>query len=167
MKRTLVRSILGAVLPLLILVGGVRTIVSAQSEDSNSNGRQDRIVGLWNIQTAVFNCTTGAQLASFRALHQYASGGTAVVVPSTNPAAQTTHLGVWRYVDKNQYQLDFKMFRFDATGTNIGWTVVKTDVTMNEDATEYTGSGQAELFDVNGNSLGKSCPVFAGIRFQR
>jgi len=76
-------------------------------------------------------------------------------------------MGIWRHVERNKYKLDFKMFRFDANGNNIGWTVVKANVAINENATGYAGSGQAEVFDANGNKVGMSCPAFTGTRFSQ
>ncbi len=73
-------------------------------------------------------------------------------------------MGVWRHVQWNDYKLALKMFRFDAAGNNIGWIIIRAAVAINEDATGYAGSGQAEIFDSNGNIVGKSCPIFAGTR---
>jgi len=152
----------GTVLLLIMLVGGLQTALSAQSE----NARQNRIVGVWDVQVAVHNCTTGAPMGSFRALHKYELGGTAQIVPATNPAALSPHVGVWKANHKNTYRLVFKMFRFDPAGNNIGWIVVRNDVAINEDASGYAGSGQADIFDSNGNLIGTSCPVFTGVRLE-
>jgi len=155
-----VRKKIGTILILLALVGGAQTIVSAQDVEA----RHSRIVGLWDVQVTNFNCGTGIPLVSFRALHKYERGGTAQVVPATNPALLSAHMGVWRHVSGNNYQLTFKVFRFDAAGNNVGWIVAKSNVAINEDATGYAGSGQAEIFDTNGNSVGMSCPAFTGTR---
>jgi hypothetical protein len=155
------------VLPLLVLVGCVQTIVSAQSVSApHLSARHYRIVGLRNVQVTNFNCSTGASLASFRGLHKYELEGTAQVVPSTNPALLSAHMGIWRHVQKNDYQLAFKMFRFDEAGNNTGWVIVRSDIVIDEAATAYAGSGKAEVFDSNGNSLGTTCPAFTGTRFQ-
>jgi hypothetical protein len=152
---------LGAVFTLLMLVCGMQTVVSAQSV----NAYQNRIVGVWDVQVTTFNCSTGATLASFRGLHKYELGGTAQIVPATNPTALSAHVGVWKHVRGNDYQLAFKMFRFDAAGNNIGWQIVRFDVAINEDATQEAGSGQAEVFDANGNKVATTCPAFTGTRF--
>jgi hypothetical protein len=156
-----IRGNLGTVLLLLVLVGGMPDLVSAQSV----NARENRIVGLWDVQVTNFNCATGVPLANFRALHKYELGGTGQVVPATNPTALSAHMVVWRHVQGNQYQMTVKMFRFDAAGNNIGWVIIKSDVAITDDATGYAGEGQAEIFDSNGNSVGGTCPVFAGTRF--
>ena len=160
MKKTILKSILRTV-ALLMLVGGMRTIVSAESV----NARHNRIVGLWDVQVTVFNCSTDVPLASFQGLHKYELGGTAQVVPATNPATLSAHMGIWRHVQQNDYRLAFKMFRFDSAGNSIGWIIVKNNVAINEDATEYTGWGQAEIFNSNGDSVGTTCPTFTGTRF--
>ncbi len=149
------------VLFLLVLAGGAPTLASAQSVMASPN----RIVGLWDVQASNFNCATGALLASFPGLHKYELGGTAQVVPATNPALLSAHTGIWRHVQGDNYQLTFKMFRFDAAGNNIGWIVVNFNVAINEDATAEAGSGQSEVFDSNGNHLATTCPTFTGTRF--
>jgi len=158
-----IRRQLGTVLLLIVLVGSVQTLALAEDLDSHDN----RIVGLWDVQVNNFICGTAVSVASFRGLHKFERGGTAQVVPATNPALLSAHMGIWRHVERNKYKLDFKMFRFDANGNNIGWTVVKANVAINENATGYAGSGQAEVFDANGNKVGMSCPAFTGIRFSQ
>ncbi len=162
-----IRWKLGTVLLLLMLVGGVQTTASAQSEAAhhNRNARHNRIVGVWDAQISVNDCNTGALLFRFLGLHKYELGGTAQVVPATNPAPLSAHAGIWRHLQGNNYQLAFKMFRFDAAGNNIGWQIVRFDVAINEDATAEAGSGQAEIFDSNGNKVAMSCPTFTGTRF--
>src|SRR5215470_14756981 len=111
-----IRRKLGAKLVLLILVAGVQTIAPAQSVDArpNNNARHNRIVGVWDVQVTVLNCSTRTQIATFPGLHKYERGGTAQVVPGgNNPTGLSAHMGIWRPVGKNQYQLAFKMFRYD------------------------------------------------------
>ena len=162
-----VRRKLGTLLLLSVLVGGMQTITLAQdaAAHNNNNARHNRIVGVWDVQVDVLDCTAGTQLASFRGLHKYELGGTAHVVPATNPALLSAHVGIWRHVHRDNYQLSFKMFRFDGAGNNVGWNVVKFDVAMNQDATAVAGSGQSEVFDSDGNLLATTCPAFTGTRF--
>jgi WD40 repeat protein len=162
MKQAASVSILRAALVLLMVVAGTQTILSAQITPSNLK----TIVGVWDVQVTVLNCSTGDPIASFRGLHKYELGGTAQVVPSTNPAALSPHVGVWTSVGKDKYQLNFKMFRFDPAGNYIGWTVVRNNIAISKDATLYAGSGQATVYDLNGNPVGASCPKFMGTRFQ-
>ena len=148
------------VLVALFLLLGMQTLVSADTKARN------RIVGVWETQVTILNCSTGDPIANFRGLNKYELGGTGQVVPATNPAALSAHMSIWSYVSGNDYQLAFKMFRFDAAGNYIGWVIVRFNVAINDEATELTASGLAELFDSNGNSVGMSCPTFNGTRFR-
>jgi hypothetical protein len=158
-----IRKKLGTTLFLMMLVGGMQTFVWAQSANAGPN----RIVGVWDAQIKNLDCKTGDVLASFPGLHKYELGGTAQVVPATNPALLSAHAGIWRHVDGRHYQLTFKMFRFDAAGNNVGWNVVKFNVAINDDATAEAGSGRSEVFDSEGNKLATTCPTFTGTRFVR
>jgi hypothetical protein len=155
-------STLRFVLALAILVGGAQTILSAQSPA----GGPTSIVGVWDVQVNLLNCNTGDLIASFPALHKYELGGTLQVVPSTNPAVLSAHVGVWKATSKDHYDMAFKMFRFDGAGNNIGWAVLRNDIAISKDATLYAGSGQATFYDLNGNPVGVSCPTFTGTRFK-
>ncbi len=162
MKNNSLQSRLRTVLALLMVTLGVQTLAPAQSV----NAQENRIVGVWNAQVAILNCATGTTMFSFRGLNKFELGGTAQVVPATNPTALSAHVGIWSYVQDNNYKLTFKMFRFDAAGNNIGWQIVRFDLVVNEDATQYAGSGKAEVLDSNGNVVGTTCPVLTGMRFQ-
>jgi hypothetical protein len=161
-----IRKKLGTLLLLLMLVGGVHTLASAQSVNApQDRAHQNRIVGLWDAQITNYDCSTGTALASFRGLHKYELGGTAQIVPATNPALLSAHAGIWRHVRGNNYKLTFKMFRLDAAGNSVGWNVVKFNVAINEDASAEAGSGQSEVFDSDGNKVAMTCPAFTGTRF--
>ena len=74
-----------------MLVGGGQSIVSAQTLSTpDHRGRHNRIVGLWDTQIAIYDCSTGAELFSFLGLHKYEQDGTAQVVPATNPRTRAS-----------------------------------------------------------------------------
>jgi hypothetical protein len=146
----------------LTLVVVMQTGVMAEDH----HARRNKIVGVWDSQVSILNCATGATLASFRGLQKYELGGTAQVVPATNPTALSAHVGIWSHVHGNNYKLAFKMFRFDPAGNNIGWQIVRFDIALNEDASAYAGVGHADVIDSNGNLIGASCPTLTGTRFE-
>ncbi|HKS76621.1 MAG TPA: hypothetical protein VJQ82_25630 [Terriglobales bacterium] len=156
-----IRWKLGTLFLSLVLIISVDPLASAQTVKT----RPDGIVGVWDAQINNLDCNTGALLASFRGLHKYELGGTAQVVPATNPALLSAHVGTWRHVQGSNYQLSIKMFRFDTAGNSVGWNVVKFNVAINKDGTAEAGSGQSEVFDSDGNSLATTCPQFTGTRF--
>lgn len=133
--------------------------------DPQQSAPKNRIVGLWDVEVTVENCANGAVLFSFPALHKYELGGTGQVVPAGDPTALSAHMMVWSHVSGNDYQMAFKMFRYDADGNAIGWNVVINEISINESADEYAGSGVAQVFDMDGNLIGASCPSFLGTRF--
>lgn len=127
--------------------------------------RPARIVGLWDAEVVVENCATGAPFGTFRALHKFELGGLGQVVPATNPAMLSAHLLTWEPLQRNHYRMVVKFFRFDATGANIGWTVLNNEITLSQDGNSYVGSGVAEVFDTAGNFLFSSCPSIVATRF--
>ena len=151
-----------------VLIGSLDTYATAFAQigpTPQTNARNSRIVGLWDVQVTVTNCATGAPLTTFPAMHKYEFGGTGQVVPAGNPSALSAHMMIWSHASGNDYLMSFKMFRYDGDGHTIGWNVVTNEISINEAADEYAGSGVAEFFDLNGNLLGASCPTFAGTRF--
>jgi hypothetical protein len=151
-----------------VLTGALVTQATAFAQispDPQTNARHSRIVGLWDVQVTVTNCATGAALASFPALHKYELGGTGQVVPGTNPAGLSAHMVIWNHVGGNNYQMAIKFFRFDSAGNRIGWAVLNNEISIDEDAEEYSGSGVSQSFDNAGNLVGGGCPTFAGTRF--
>lgn len=150
-----------------ILVGTFLTqgIVYAHSDSNKkANAHHSRIVGLWDVNVVIDNCS-GVTIGSFRAMHKYELGGTGQVVPATNPANLSEHSMIWSHVRGNDYQAAVKMFRFDASGQPVGWTVIRNDILISKDRQNYSGYGVAEFFDMNGNFLFASCPSFTGTRF--
>jgi hypothetical protein len=159
MKQAVCKSIVRTALVFLALAG---LLPAAWARDDDRN---DKIVGVWDVVVTVRGCSNGTPLATFPALHKYEVGGTGQVVPASNPSALSPHVTVWKQVGRHLYKMSVKAFRFDASGNNVGWIVVRNDVAVNEDGSGYAGSGRAEAFDSSGNSLGASCPAFVGTRF--
>ncbi|MDX1554638.1 MAG: hypothetical protein R3212_01290 [Xanthomonadales bacterium] len=140
--------------------------VNAQiGPDPKTNARHSRIVGLWDVDVVIANCATGVPVGAFKALHKYELGGTGQVVPGTNPAGLSEHSMIWSHVRDNDYRMAIKFFRFDANGVNVGWNVIRNEISISPDGNEYVGGGVAEVYDINGNFLFASCPSFIGTRF--
>ena len=151
-----------------ILLGAfvVQSTAYAQiGPDPQTSPRHSRIVGVWNVEVVVARCDNGDPISTFSALHQYDIGGTGQVVPSGSPTALSAHMMVWNYVKKDNYQMALKFFRYNEEGAYIGWNVIRTEVSINREGTEYVGSGVAEIYGADGTFLGASCPSFVGTRF--
>lgn len=133
--------------------------------DPATTPRSSRIVGLWNVDVVVARCDNGDVISTFPALHKYDLGGTGQVVPSGSPTALSAHMMVWNYVKKDNYQMALKFFRFDSEGAYVGWNVIRNEISISRDGTQYVGSGVAEIYGADGSFLGASCPSFVGTRF--
>lgn len=159
-------KVVGLAMTMLIGLFLTQSLVYAHSDkDQKTKARHSRIVGLYDVDVVVADCASGATLASFRALHKYELGGTGQIVPATSPAILSEHSMIWKHVRHNDYQNAVKMFRFDTAGNNIGWFIIRSDISISDDANGYWGSGVAEIFNAAGVWLGSSCPSFSGTRF--
>ena len=152
-----------------VLLTGVFCVLAASSvlasSNPHTNAKGSRIIGVWDVSVTVYNCDTGAQGPTFPALHKYELGGTGQLEPAGSSPANPLHLMVWKYQGKNQYSASIKFFRYDENGV-IGTTVISNAVWLSKDGTQYSGSGIAELYDLNGNKVGVAgCPSFTGTRF--
>ena len=140
------------------------TLLAQIGPEPKANSRQDRIVGIWDVDVAIASCAGGPAFANFKAMHKFELGGTGQVVPATNPAGLSAHMLVWNHVGGHDYRWAVKFFRFEA-GVAVGYNVITGEVSINPDGTLYAGSGVAEFFDMAGNFQFSSCPSFAGTRF--
>ncbi len=158
--------VVGIAITLLIGLFLTQSAAYAHSDkDQKTKARPGRIVGIYDVDVVVADCSTGATLATFRAMHKYEFGGTGQIVPSTSPIALSEHSMIWSHVRGNDYRSAAKMFRFDPAGNNIGWIVIRNDVSISNNSSSYSGYGVAEIFNSDGVMLGASCPSFSGNRF--
>jgi heme A synthase len=151
-----------------LLMATLFTQVTAYAEVTSTpktNARHSRIVGLWDVQATITNCNTGATVASFQAMHKYESGGTGQIVPSSSPTALSAHMMIWNHVANNDYAMSAKMYRFDGAGNYIGWIVLSNEISINEAADDYHGTGLAEIYNSAGALVGMTCPILVGTRF--
>jgi hypothetical protein len=161
MKDKVLRTIAGAALALMVAALLFPISVSAQSEKARGN----RIVGLWDVVVENRLCD-GTLIGTFLGLHKFELGGTAQTVPSTNPLSLSAHVGVWNHLGQNNYNLAFKMWRFDPAGNYIGWVVVRFDIVIDEQAEAYVGAGLALIYDTAGNIVSSGCPTITATRFR-
>ena len=152
-----------------ILLTGVVSLMAASAVFADSHplvkAGGARIVGVWNVSVTLFDCVSGAQGPTFPAMHKYELGGTGQYEPAGNSPANPLHLMVWEYLGKDQYSASVRFFRYDESGV-IGTTVISNVVWLDKSGTQYSGSGIAELYDLNGNKVGVAgCPSLSGTRF--
>ncbi len=164
MKR--MKKVMSIAVVLLICTFVTQTTAYAQvGQDPKTNARHSRITGIWDVDVTLTNCATNDTLFTFAGMHKFELGGTGQIVPNANTSGLSPHMMIWSHVKDNDYLVAAKMFRWNAAGVNIGWIVLNFEVSINEDADEYSGSGTAQVFDTAGVLVGGNCPYFAGTRF--
>ena len=164
MKHINPSTLITGALAIALLATSLPNLAAAGSNPL-ANAQGSRIVGVWSVTVDLYNCDTGAYVASFPAMHKFELGGTGQVVPAGNSPAVPAHMMVWEYLGNNTYSSIFKFFRYNASGV-IGTTVLTNEVWISDDGTEYGGSGISELYDLDGNLIGVAgCPSIFGTRF--
>lgn len=123
------------------------------------------IVGTWNHQLTVRNCSTGAALAQVASISSYVPGGVIVEVnPSPNPALRTPGLGSWKYVGGRRYEMSLKYHRYNGDGTFAGKTLVDSDITHLPDDT-LSQVAVLRIFNSAGVQVASGCATLASARF--
>ena len=179
MKNTIMKTIGGMALAILMLTLFAQVRVSAQDNDNNQKNdeqtqensfgtnRGQRLVGTWDVQVTLRNCQTGAAIRTFASIGTFMTGGTALDSTSGIPQAlKTPGQGVWNYVGRNTYRFKIKSFSFDASGNFTGWTIIKHVANLNRFADEYESAGTAEVYAPNGNLVFTGCSTTTATRFE-
>lgn len=162
MKQTFLKLTVGTALTLLMIAGGIQTVSAQEPVEPHGFG----IVGTWDAEVTLLNCTTGVPLfPPGRSLVSYVQGGTFIEEASgTPPSMRYPGLGVWMHVRARTYTLAFKVFQFNADGTSNGKIVVVTDVEHNLDDS-LTSSGSVRLFNAAGDLTATLCVSTTATRF--
>lgn len=168
-SRPASRPILVAIASCVLGVAQFGPVAVAGSNHASGSRavHMDPIVGTWEVAVNITNCETGDIIVkSAPALGLFNADGTRHETNATNPALRTPAYGNWNHVRKNKYHFDFKFFRFDGTGANIGSTVVRHDLYLSADRKSYTSEGPAEFLDPAGTLLFVACASATATRFK-
>ena len=163
MKRLTFTSITLATMAVVIAFAMSRSTIRAQESPVSPVGFG--IVGTWDVQTTMVDCTTGASLSQGKSLVSYNEGGTYVEEASgVPPSRRYPGLGVWRHDHARTYALAFKTFQYNADGTSNGRIVVNLEVEHNLDDTT-TSTAVARVYDAAGDFISTRCVNAIGTRF--
>jgi len=107
-----------------------------------------QIVGLWKA-----TYTSGGQTADvgFEVWH---SDGTEVYNDIAPPAEGNVCLGVWSQTGRSTFKLYHPAWTFDMNGNLTGTAIIRVNVTLNANASKYSGTYTFDFFDNSGNSMG-------------
>lgn len=180
MKTTFLKSIVGTVLALLMLVGGTYISASGQISGQFDGGeeRNDRrsLVGAWRVVLTPRNCTTRAALGgSFRGLYTFHKGGTMSEWLTNSfvlPTLRSPGHGVWQRDGSNSYGLRSYTYsiifnRYNASGIITGSQIGRAELVLGESGNDYTTNSTVQIFDTEDNPVGSpSCSTIEGTRFE-
>jgi len=159
MKRRF-KNMTGRVVILMAVVAVAATGCYAQ--DGRGGGR---LVGTWDANVRIKNCTNGDVLNTFASIASFNQGGTSIGSTSGLPqASRTPEHGIWRHVAANMYEFKFKSFSFNATGQAAGYAIVTHTIQLNETADAYYSDGTAAFYSMNGTQVGQGCSDATGTR---
>lgn len=162
MKKQILKAIGGASLAILMLAGFAQVWVFAQEK----TGKEQGLVGSWNLVVSLRDCNTGTVLITFPAMSTYNQGGTMqqIAIPPPGVTALPGH-GVWSHQTGRGYSGAFQAFGLNPDGT-FTRLIVRSAISLGQGGNDYTSTDTAEVLDANGNVITRACSTTAATRFQ-
>lgn len=174
MKKTFLKSIVGTVLALLVIVGGGQICALGQDDEksdqiaaSREPNHRRNIVGVWVTQLTRRNCDTGVPIGGTSQIQlTFAEGGT--LLETIGPSTLRSHgNGIWnREQGWNEHSYALRFMRYDSAGAFVGSGVVRVALTLDETGNHYTATATNDILDVNGNVIASGCATSVSTRFQ-
>ncbi|MGA9342240.1 MAG: hypothetical protein WBV61_07885 [Rhodanobacteraceae bacterium] len=116
------------------------------------------IVGVWDSNVTLTNCSTGAVLAQFRGIESFIAGGSLTDTNSMPPTSRGPGSGSWWYTwGYRHFGAQMHFFRYNPDGTLAGTNLVDRDIVVASNWLTYTGTGMAQILDPAGNLLSEAC----------
>jgi hypothetical protein len=149
-----------AMMPML----AVMFAAGCYAQDSNGGGR---LIGTWDAVVTRRDCATGNAIGDpFASIASFNQGGTTIGSTAGMPqAARTPEHGVWKHLNGNRYLFRFKSFNFNPAGVAVSYGIVTHEIELDATADNYTSSGIAEFYLMNGTKTGQGCSDAIGTRF--
>jgi hypothetical protein len=176
MKRTVLRSVLGLSVSMVLAAGltpafaqGPRESRSKQLQDdsieiSAKAKKEERILGVWDSRVTIRNCQTGSPVTTFRAMETFISGGGLVDTNAAPPSTRGPGLGRWEYQGQGQYTATFRFFLYNVDGTFAGTRRVSRTIDLDGD--ELTSTVSIEVFDPTDVLISTACATEVATRVE-
>ena len=152
-----------------VTVAGLMTVVglSGTTRGAGPSHGAMAIVGTWEVQVALANCDTGAELGPvFPALNTFLSEGSMLSDPAQNPATLRTGHGVWAHAGGWEFTNTVVLFRFNTNGTYAGTQTVRRDITVSHDSDTFTARDIATTAAPDGTVTDVRCAIGRGRRLE-
>ena len=116
------------------------------------------IVGVWDSNVTLTNCSSGAVLAQFRGIESFIVGGSLTDTNSMPPTSRGPGSGAWWYTSGfRHFGAQMHFFRYNPDGSLAGTNLVDRDIVVAPNWLSYTGTGMADILDPAGNVLSEAC----------
>jgi hypothetical protein len=138
MRRKTFIAAIGLIAVALAATGAISA--SAANDDSSAN----HLVGSWQLTV-----DRGPTLPPVKGLTTYTSDGT--LIGTGNTVLRGPAHGVWEHVSGRTYADTHIFFRFDSTGTLLGFQKIRETVELTQDGDSYTAVAISDQFDPSGN----------------
>jgi hypothetical protein len=161
MKTTFLKIISGIALTTM-LAFATHISVLAQSGQEQRGKEQQPLEGVWDISITVQSCTTGAVLATGRAIQVFSDGGTMTEI--ADRANRSAGLGTWRHLGGRSYSTLHKSIEYSAAGTFNGTTVLTREIELSKTGDEFTATTTFENFDANDQLFNTGCATSTATR---
>lgn len=176
MKHTYLKSIIGTVLAIVMMVSGAHIAVFGQNDES-LKGQQDdlrfgrSIVGAWRTVVTPRNCITGVPAPVFiRGLFTFHKGGTMSefgVGPGSSPALRSPGHGTWRRESGwRNYSFKFTFYLYDAAGAYTGRQNVSATLEYDAGDNGFTTASSVEVRNAADDVVANFCATSVGTRFE-
>lgn len=166
MKKHILRTIGAALVAITMIAGLTQVWVSAQEE----NGVQPLLVGSWDIQVTIRDCSTGDPIPGFPiipAMVTYHQGGTMSESDLGGPGIiRLEGHGVWRRIVGRQYSAAVRWLNFLPDRTPLGLQILRQNITVSKDGASFTSTDTVEFVAPDGTTTPGPCATESGVRFQ-
>ena len=149
MRKSIFRTC--AILALALI--GSQTVLA---QDAHS------IVGSWDVNVTVTNCSTGAVIRTVRSIQMFSPDGP--FTETANTFLRGSSLGSWDRTGGETYNATYWFFRYTPTGTLASFAQALDSVTLSDDGSTFTASGTIQDFDANNNLISTGCFTHSATR---
>ena len=133
--------------------GVLAVLLNPVSALAKSTDDVERPEGSWLSTVTVLG--SGAP-PPFLVLETFTAGGGYVEIDQADfapPVFGSPGHGAWESTGERTFAATFLVLKYDAKGNAQGMTKVRGGGTISEDGGAYSGAGNFEIFDVNGNLI--------------
>ena len=163
MKTRYLKIISGMALATTLALATQNSVL-AQSGQEQRGKEQQPLEGVWDISITIRSCTTGAALATGRAIQIFIDGGTMTEI--ADRANRSAGLGTWRHLGGRNYATHHEFIEYSAAGSFNGTTVLTREIELSANADDFTATTTTEVFNAAGQLINTVCATSTATRFE-